>query len=125
MPDTIASPPLHFPGIKCALFLNPQLKPIRFINGFLPRILNLDPSGISCTGRSQRDLALGKEILPLAKKPCSWQGDLALGKETLLLAKRSCFWQRNPDLGKEILLLTMKLAFNKDLSTIPLVPGIG
>ena len=47
-------------------------------------------TGISCTGRSQRDLALAKETLLLAKRFCSWQRDFALGKENLLLAKKLC-----------------------------------
>ena len=53
------------------------------------------PAGISCTGRSQRDIALGKEILLLAKRYCSWLRDIALGKEIWLLAKRYCSWTRD------------------------------
>ena len=38
--------------------------------------------GTSCTGIFARRLYLGKEILLLPKKLCSWQGDFALGKES-------------------------------------------
>ena len=86
-------------------------------------------SGISCTGRSQRDLALAKETLLLPKKLCSCQRDFDLGKETLTLAKKLCSWpsllsqgaiswlllakkpwscQGDLALGKETLLLTRR-----------------
>ena len=38
----------------------------------------------------QRNFALGKETLLLAKRFLPWQRNLALGKETFLLAKKHC-----------------------------------
>ena len=90
-------------------------------------------AGISCNGRSQRDLALAKETLTLPKRLWLCQRDFDLAKETLLLTSgfneelfSSCSWQRDHAPGKETVLLPKRLSpcrrnfdFAKETLTLP------